>query len=168
MPLCVLTFVLASLLCIVTAHQQQGLKHTVSCDSGAIPPFQSYHIHVLFWQSNRNSTSAALELQEKFFFKFGLTRPVDLCPFEPGGTEPDASLCYFETDFHPAGPFLTAQTAWFIPVEMYEEAVSWTLKNKGSLDVFVHPNSGCGLQDHTDYALWGGNKWEVDSSVFTS
>lgn len=54
----------------------------------------------------------------------------------------------------------------FIPVSMYEVTVAWMLKYKGPLDMLVHPNSGCGLQDHITHALWGGNKWEIDASIF--
>ena len=71
-----------------------------------------------------------------------------------------------QTDYEAAGPFVTAQTALFIPVSMFEQAVSWMVAHRGKLDVFVHPNSGCGIQDHMIHGIWGGNKWEVDPAVF--
>ena len=46
--------------------------------------------------------------------------------------------------------------------------MQWFMKNKGILDILVHPNSGCGVQDHVDHALWAGNKWELDSTIFSS
>jgi aromatic ring-cleaving dioxygenase len=61
---------------------------------------------------------------------------------------------------------LTAQIAVFVPIPLYEEAVAWFLKNKGTLDILVHPNSGCGIQDHLNHALWGGRRWEIDPSIF--
>ena len=69
-------------------------------------------------------------------------------------------------DYQAAGPFVTAQTASFIPIEYFTEAASWMMQHRGALDIFVHPNSGCSLQDHIHHGLWGGNKWEVDPAVF--
>jgi len=31
----------------------------------------------------------------------------------------------------------------------------------------IHPNSGCELEDHTWWAFWGGNPWEIDLSAFS-
>jgi aromatic ring-cleaving dioxygenase len=71
-----------------------------------------------------------------------------------------------QTNYEASGPFLTAQTAVFIPVNLYEQAVSFMVKNRGRLDVFIHPNSGCGVEDHLLHGLWGGNRWEIDGSIF--
>lgn len=72
----------------------------------------------------------------------------------------------FQTDYVPAGPFVTAQTALFVPVSMLESALSWMVQHRGKLDVFIHPNSGCMIQDHIVHGIWAGNKWEVDPSIF--
>lgn len=154
----------AAQLFLASAHVQPGVRAMGSCADH--PPAQSYHIHVLFWQTNTNSTNSALKLQDEFLANFGLTKESNTCPFEPGSTEPDAPMCVFSTDFEPAGPFLTAQTALFIPVADYQRTVSWIVPRRGSLDVFVHPNSGCSTNDHVYDGLWAGNKWEIDSSIF--
>jgi hypothetical protein len=148
----------------VFAHVQHGVIPLASCSD--YPPAQSYHIHVLFWQNNANSTNSAINLQDEFMSHFNLSRDNDACPFEPGDTAPTSPMCVFGTDYEAAGPFLTAQTALFIPIADFERTVSWTVQRRGSLDVFVHPNSGCGIQDHLNYGLWAGNKWELDGSIF--
>lgn len=164
------------------AHVQPGVKLGVDTSCADIPPFQSYHIHILFWQNNKNSTAAAKLLLAKFMDAFHLNDS-NMCKYNPGDLN-ETDLCVFEvtlflifyikykvpltlqTDYAAAGPFLTAQTAVFIPVDMYEQTVSWMVKYRGKLDMFVHPNSGCGLEDHVVHGLWGGNKWEIDASIF--
>ena len=31
----------------------------------------------------------------------------------------------------------------------------------------VHPNSGCAAMDHSEWAMWGGNKWETITEIFS-
>merc|ERR1712046_285254 len=33
----------------------------------------------------------------------------------------------------------------------------------GELDVLVHANSGCQLNDHTEFGIWMGTKWEMNT-----
>ena len=155
--------VVIALLC-VDGHIQPGVVSKVPCSEH--PPAQSYHIHVLFWQNNKNSTNEAIQLQESFLSKFGLTYEKDTCPFSPGDIQPNAPMCVFSTDFAPAGQFVTAQTALFVPVADYERSISWLVPRRGNLDVFIHPNSGCSINDHLKDALWAGNRWELDPSIF--
>ena len=146
------------------SHPQINVKKSDSCEDHPAP--QSYHIHVLFWQNNVNSTKAAILLQDNFLTKFGLTRENNTCAFEPGDDPADGSLCVFTTDYVPAGPFLTAQTAIYVPIADYERTVSWTVQRRSILDVFVHPNSGCTVDDHLHSGVWSGQRWEVDPSIF--
>ncbi|KAJ1409951.1 DOPA-like domain-containing protein [Ochromonadaceae sp. CCMP2298] len=170
-----MSVIVVLLLCwaaLVSAHEHPGLlqrlqlssKDEIDCTPEGVQ-FQSYHVHVLFWQNNRNSTAAALKLQGQFMEAFGLGL-ADKCQFSPSATMPDADMCYFQTDFEPAGPFVTAQYSFFVPTAQYEIAVGWMLRRRGTLDVLVHPNSGCGLQDHLQYSSWGGRVWEIDPAPF--
>jgi aromatic ring-cleaving dioxygenase len=131
------------------------------------PTAQSYHIHILFWQNNKNSTNAAVKLQNDFMKQFNRTTEKNTCAFGPGDIEPEASMCVFPTNFAPAGPFVTANTGIFIPVVDYERSISWLVPRRGVLDIFIHPNSGCSPKDHLFDALWAGRKWELDPSIFT-
>ena len=162
----IVLFVFASIV-LVDGHVQRNISVPagLSCTDGEIPPFQSYHIHILFWTNNKNSVKMAEDLLNKFMEEFYLTAEDNMCKYNPGDLQ-ETEMCVFETDYEAAGPFLTAQTAVFIPVSMYEETVAWMIKHKGVLDMFVHPNSGCGLMDHVSHGLWAGNKWEIDGSIF--
>jgi DOPA 4,5-dioxygenase len=49
----------------------------------------------------------------------------------------------------------------FVPTQ-FSEVVGWLTLNHGSLDVFVHPNTGDQLRDHRDSALWLGQSHKLD------
>jgi DOPA 4,5-dioxygenase len=137
-----------------------------SCKSTDVA-LQSYHIHVLFDAANASKVHEALQLQAEFMQAFNLIGKPN-CTVVAGDPAPwITDICAFEIDWKPAGPFLTAQYSWFVPIEKLTKAVAWTLRHKGGLDVLVHPNSGCEVEDHTSWALWGGNRNPIDSSVFS-
>ena len=66
-------------------------------------------------------------------------------------------LCVFAPE-GPAGPFPVSQWAIFLPVEHFASIVPWFLQNRVSdgieLDVLVHPNSGCEIEDHMEVTLF--------------
>jgi aromatic ring-cleaving dioxygenase len=130
-------------------------------------PLQSYHIHVLFDAANNSNVREALQLQVDFMHAFDLSGKPN-CTVVAGDPAPwIKDICSFEIDWEPAGPFLSAQYSWFVPVEKLTKAVAWTVRHKGDLDVLVHPNSGCEVEDHTSWAMWGGNKNPIDTSIFS-
>ena len=49
----------------------------------------------------------------------------------------------------------------FAPAEL-AAVLSWLVLNHGSLDVFLHPNTGDQLRDHRDSALWIGRSYELN------
>jgi len=62
----------------------------------------------------------------------------------------------------PIGPHSKAmyQVA-FLP-NLFGELVPWLMLNREGLDVLVHPETGDDVVDHTDHALWLGNKLELN------
>jgi len=74
-------------------------------------------------------------------------------------------MCEFPYDDAPgtecAMPFNSKTAAFSIPVDRFEEAVGWIMLNRGTYDVLVHPNTGCMLNDHLEWGLWGGNPWPI-------
>lgn len=121
----------------------------------------SWHVHVLFWQSNEEHKKGALEVREKFLDKFShLLGPQCKHFFHQNYN------CMFPTYDKPIGPFLTAQWAVFILFKDFYKIWEWFLQYRGKYDILLHLNSGCELLDHTAWAAWGGNKWELDNSAF--
>ena len=107
-----LFLVLLYLFSSCTAHVTNMDRPLRPCDP-TNPSFFSYHIHILFWQTNANSTAAALALRDSFAKEFNVQQH---CPIEAGDPAPEQhTICYFNPDMEPAGPFLTAQWSFFIP-----------------------------------------------------
>ena len=74
--------------------------------------------------------------------------------------------CFLDADTEPAGPFLTANWSVYILPSYLEKFLTWTMQNKRDYSILVHPNSGCELEDHTDWTFWGGAPWQLDTSIF--
>jgi len=126
------------------------------------PPLRSFHIHLLFWQNNKENTAGALALKQQFAVDFNLT-------LEPPCRDlfQEDRLCIFDPDMGPAGPFLTAQWAIFALPGQYNAPLQWFMQNRGDYDVLFHPNSGCEVEDHTLWPYWAGRVWEIDATIFS-
>ncbi len=48
--------------------------------------------------------------------------------------------------------------------QLFAEFVPWLRVNHGDLAILIHPRTGDDLADHTDHALWLGEKLELDLS----
>ena len=61
---------------------------------------------------------------------------------------------------HPMGSYQIA----FAP-DLFAEIVPWLALNRRGLTVFIHPETGDDVTDHSDYAIWLGEQRPVDLSV---
>lgn len=50
--------------------------------------------------------------------------------------------------------------------ELFGEVVPWLALNRRGLVVFLHPDTGDDLLDHTDHAIWMGALRPLDLTVF--
>ena len=57
---------------------------------------------------------------------------------------------------HPCGSYQVA----FAP-ELFGRIVPWLALNRSGLTVFIHPETGDDIPDHTDHALWLGRQREL-------
>ena len=48
----------------------------------------------------------------------------------------------------------------------FDEVIGWLDQHRNGLDVFVHGLTGDDYADHTDHAMWLGEPYELDLSVF--
>ena len=49
--------------------------------------------------------------------------------------------------------------------EMFSEVIPWLSLNRKGLIVFVHPDTGDVIKDHTEHALWMGEMLPLDLSA---
>lgn len=137
------------------------VDRNITCVNPNPAPIFSWHIHVLYWNKNANHTAGAYAIRDKFHaaFKDRLDAPcTDLFHQQ--------KLCMFNPDGEAIGPFLTAQWAVFVTTDDFADVIPWFIQNRGNYDVLIHPNTGCELEDHSSWAAWAGNPWEIDLEAF--
>lgn len=70
--------------------------------------------------------------------------------------------------FHerPVGPHpMWSYQVAFAP-GLFAEIVPWLALNRGTHDVFVHPNTGDGRADHSAHAVFLGKSYPLDLTIF--
>lgn len=70
--------------------------------------------------------------------------------------------------FHekPVGPHPRFSVQLAFDKNKFGRVVPWLMKNREGLTVFVHPETGDALKDHTDHALWMGEMLELNLGIF--
>ncbi len=102
-----------------------------------------YHAHVYYDDASR--AAAALvreEIAGRFEVRMGRWRDAPVGP-------------------HPEPMYQVAFEAALFP-----EIVPWLMLNRRGLTVFVHPETGDGLADHRDHAIWMGRMPALNLGVF--
>merc|ERR1711918_139166 len=156
--------------CVINAFCNTNLTDGCSPDglyNGTFPKpsVKSYHIHIMYEEEKalvdpKRSEKGAQKFIQGFRDRFGLQGPNctslhDDSPWicEYSGADEAGTGC--------AAPFMSKTTAFSIPLPWYEEALGWAMRNRGTYDIFIHPNTGCVINDHVDWSLWGGTKWPI-------
>jgi DOPA 4,5-dioxygenase len=52
--------------------------------------------------------------------------------------------------------------------ELFARIVPWLALNRGDLVVFVHPNTGDDLADHSKHVMWLGELMDLNLDALTS
>jgi aromatic ring-cleaving dioxygenase len=107
---------------------------------------ESWHAHVYFDAASRNAAWALREL-----IVVELAGCVEMGRFHEKPVGP-----------HPMRSYQLA----FAPTH-FSRVVGWLALNHGTLDVFLHPNTGDELRDHRDSALWLGRSHALNLAALT-
>ena len=67
----------------------------------------------------------------------------------------------------PVGPHPMWSCQLAFGPETFGSVVPWMAVNRNGLIVFLHPETGDDLKDHTEHAIWMGDVLELDLSVLT-
>ena len=101
-----------------------------------------YHAHIYFDDANREYAAEIREIvAERFDVEMGRWHDRLVGPH---------TRAMYQVSFAP---------------KVFAEFVPWLMVNHGDLAVFIHPRTGDDVADHTDYALWLGEKLDLDLSV---
>ncbi len=94
----------------------------------------SYHAHVYYDAATKPAAETLrAEIEARFPAQMGRWHD------RPVGPHPEWS---YQVAFTP---------------DLFPELVPWLALNRRGLDVFVHPNTGDDIADHTDHVMWLGN-----------
>merc|ERR1712070_489206 len=154
---------------------QHAVPDFAQCDDiDTPPPILSYHLHVLFHGADRDAMDAALQKHNQFLLALG--NYTELCPMAHSqpASEYDGPICAFPFEFDPAafpvdavGPFEAPNFSFFVPKDLLQVAAGWWQQHRrytdGALDVLVHTNTGCQINDHTAFGMWMGTQWEMNT-----
>lgn len=103
-------------------------------------PVTSWHAHVYF---NASTRDIAWKLREEIASRLGNTLQIGRFHEKTVGPHPQWS---YQLAFEPG---------------QFAAIVEWLTLNHGSLDIFIHPNTGDALRDHRDAAIWIGHSHEL-------
>lgn len=68
---------------------------------------------------------------------------------------------------YPVGPHPTGSCQISVRNQDFEKMLVWFLVERGGLDIFIHPLSGDEIKDHSDYAMWIGQSYQLNLEIFT-
>ena len=105
---------------------------------------KSYHAHVYFDATTIDQARALCEEAAQLFVGVTMGRVHE----RPVGPHPDWSC---QLAFGP---------------ELIGQLLPWLALNRHGLVVFLHPNTGNDLLDHSDHAIWMGAVRPLDLTVF--
>lgn len=105
---------------------------------------RGYHAHVYFDAATK---AAAVALREEIGARFDVA--LGRVHERPIGPHPEWS---YQVAFAPA---------------QFGSLIPWLALNRRGLTVFVHPETGDEVPDHTDHALWLGTQAALDLSALT-
>ena len=162
---------------IITTFITNILSHTVKMPfneelecipknvTKGFPPAISWHVHIIYMLTNKAQTERAISFLNtvRNHFRDYLGRD---CPNRYDNTQ----FCVI-TD-HPLnttleeGPFPIGEWSLWVPPAYFGLVVPWMSQNRGEFTLLVHPNTGCPYEDHSDWAFWVGDKWNLDLSIF--
>jgi DOPA 4,5-dioxygenase len=110
-------------------------------------PVTSYDFHIYYHYKDKSSRLEAIALKNSIatIFKEELDNDeIILKVLRLEDIRGPHVVSYFEVDIQDPVVFL--------------KFFSWIQLNHGTLSVLIHPNSGDTYKDHTDHAVWLGNK----------
>ncbi len=102
-----------------------------------------YHAHVYYDEDSQASATTLREaIEQRFEVRMGRWRE------EPVGPHPQSM---YQVAFTP---------------EVFAEIVPWLMLNHGPHSVFIHPETGDDLEDHSTHEMWLGKKLVLNLEFF--
>ena len=130
------------------------------------PAILSFHIHITYTVFHQAVIDEAMALRERTREAFQTYLGPDC-----DGRYDFGHLCMIsDHDFNSTlegGPFVSGEWSMFVPVPYYSLVVPYMFQHRGNFSLIVYPNTGYEFEDHTLWAMWSGQPWPLDLSIFT-
>ncbi|WP_316436856.1 DOPA 4,5-dioxygenase family protein [Leptolyngbya sp. NK1-12] len=104
----------------------------------ATPEVKGFHAHVYYDPENPQSREAAAKIREALATQF------------------EVQLGRWHD--RPIGPHSQAMYQVVFSLDQFAQVVPWLMLHRQGLDILIHPETGNDLADHTNHALWLGEK----------
>jgi len=66
----------------------------------------------------------------------------------------------------PVGPHPEGSCQVSVLREDFSEMMEWFLEKRQGLSLFIHPNTGNDLEDHTQHTIWLGKEYSLNTEMF--
>lgn len=133
-------------------------------DKTFVYPFPvSWHVHIVFVHSDLNQIELAKSIREKAKEKFKDYLKED-CEDRYENTK--MCMIYDHNIEEPFGPFPSGEISMWFPNSHFNLVMNWFTQNRNGLSIVFHPNTGCEYEDHSDWAIWVGEPWKLNMSIF--
>lgn len=131
------------------------------------PSIKEYHFHVYWFQEDTASSKAANDLRKKVVRRVEQGTLVAVCHGVTSSMLPgldDKKVP--QVNNGPKGPHPCGSFEVWVPFEWFDVAMSFFMRERGDLSVLVHPLTKSALLDHTKYAVWLGQPYRLNLSIF--
>lgn len=113
----------------------------------AVPSIWGFHFHTYYFIKSQKSEAGAFYLKIRN-------------EMQPNGALANCVLSRFSEG--PIGPHPIAQFAACCNATALPNAIGFFMKNRGDFPILLHPLTHSEVVDHTDRAMWMGNKIPLD------
>ena len=66
----------------------------------------------------------------------------------------------------PVGPHPEGSCQVTVEREHFSEMMEYFFENRQGLSLFIHPNTGDDLRDHTEHTVWLGREYQLKTEIF--
>ena len=66
----------------------------------------------------------------------------------------------------PVGPHTIGSCQVTVERSRFQEMIEWFLANREGLSLFIHPDTGDDLKDHTEHVMWMGKEHPLKTDQF--
>jgi len=130
---------------------------------------KEYHFHPYWHQNNQQEEAAVIALRDAIIDEVAAGNMTVVCNGVTSDMVPgldESKIPGFHTG--PMGPHPVGSFEIWTPQEYLPHMLSFMMYHRGDINVLFHPLGEGAFRDHTHDAMWLGQSYPIDLSVFSS